>query len=232
LAQDRCVPSPSRFLIWTFSSLNVLAAERPPDIVDRYIQASRRQRSALRSEPMQVEITATLLKSQRQSQIRAVRRVSGNGEIAYDILETSGDDGIRRQVIGRYLTAEAQTRDPEAAALTRVDYTFRLKSVLERLGRRIYVFQLTPRKKKAGLFKGELWVDEATGMPLRESGQLVKSPNWLIKRIIFVRTYQICDGLALPVRIDSTVETRVAGKAELSIRFSGVTNTETEILEK
>jgi hypothetical protein len=223
----------------------VLAAERPElDIVDRYIQASRTQRSTLRNEPMQVEITATLLKSQRRSQLRAVRRVSDTGEITYDVLETSGDDGIRRQVIGHYLTAEAQLRDPETAALTRVNYKFRLKAVLTRLGRQVYVLQLTPRKKKAGLFKGELWVDEATGMPLRESGQLVKSPNWLIKRVIFVRTYEICDGIALPARVDSTVETRIAGTAELSIRFSDVdaaiarrrnlkmTNTETEILEK
>ncbi len=239
LPQDRCVFSPLRILIWTATSLSVLAAGRPrdksgvlPDIVDRFIQASRTQRTALQSEPMQVEITATLLKSQRHSQLLAVRRISERGEITYDVLQTSGDDGIRRQVIGRYLSAEAQAHDTDAAALTRVNYRFRLKSVLERLGRRIYVFQLTPRKKMAGLFKGELWVDEATGMPLRESGQLVKSPNWLIKRIVFVRTYEICDGLALPARLDSTVETRVAGTAELSIRFSNITNTEMEIRKK
>jgi hypothetical protein len=65
-------------------------------------------------------------------------------------------------------------------------------------------------------------VDEITGMPVRESGQLVKSPNWLIKRILFVRTYEIRNGLALPTRIDSTVETRVAGTAEISIQFSDV----------
>jgi hypothetical protein len=67
-----------------------------------------------------------------------------------------------------------------------------------------------------------VWVDEATGLPVRESGQLVKSPNWLIKRIFFVRTYEIRNGLARPTRIDSTVETRVAGTAELSIRFGDV----------
>ena len=60
------------------------------------------QRIALRNEPMRVQITATLLKSQRQSQLSAVRRVSDSGEIGYDILQASGDAGLRRQVIACY----------------------------------------------------------------------------------------------------------------------------------
>jgi hypothetical protein len=202
-----------------------LGARRPPvnlEIVDRYVQASRIQRTALRGVPIQVDITATLLKSQRQSRLRALRRVSDGGEIVYDILQTSGDDGIRRQVIGRYLTAESQLHDPDATAVTPLNYKFRLKAIFYRLGRRVQVLQLMPRKKRDGLFKGELWVDEATGMPIRESGQWVKNPSWLIKRIRFVRSYEIRDGLAHPTRIDSTMETRVAGEVELSVRFSDV----------
>ena len=106
--------------------------------------------------------------------------------------------------------------------MTELNYKFRLKTIVEQLGRRVQVLALTPRKKKEGLFKGELWIDEATGMPVRESGQLVKNRNWWIKRILFVRTYELCDGLALPASIDSTVETRVAGNVELNIRFGEV----------
>jgi hypothetical protein len=193
-----------------------------PEILDRFLQASRIQRTALQSEPIELEITATLVKSRRQSQLCALRRVSDNGEIAYDVLRTSGDDGLRRQVIARYLAAESQSRDSEATALTPLNYKFRLKAIVDQLGRRVQVLQLTPRKKKEGLFKGELWVDEATGMPVRESGQMVKSPNWLIKRIVFVRSFAICNGLALPTHLDSTVETRMAGQAELSVRFRDV----------
>jgi hypothetical protein len=214
-----------RYLLGTFGGVNVLAAGHvpaDPEILDRYIQASRTRQIALQNEPMQVEITATVLKSHRQSQLRALRSVSGSGEIAYDILQTSGDDGIRRQVIARYLTAESQSHDSDATGVTELNYKFRLKAIVERLGRRVQVLELTPRKKKLGLFKGELWLDEATGMPVRESGRLMKSRNWLVKRILFVRTYELCDGLALPASIDSTVETRVAGNVELNIRFSDV----------
>jgi len=189
-------------------------------MVDRYLNASRVQRTVLRNKPMQVEIIATLLKSQRQSQLRALRRVSDQGEIGYEILQASGDEGLRRQVIARYLTAESQSRDPDATALTPLNYKFRLRAVIDQLGRRVQVFQLTPRHKKDGLFKGELWVDEATGMPVRESGQLVKAPHPFLKRLTFTRNYEMRDGLAFPTQDEITVDVRFWGRAALNIGFA------------
>ena len=206
-----------------------LAAKRPPEqprnvpeIVNRYVQASRIQQTALRSGAMQVEITATLLKSRRQSHLRAVRRISEDGEVAYDILEKSGDEGIRRQVIGRYLTAESRSRDADATEVTPINYKFRLKAIVYQLGRRIQVLQLTPRKKKDGLFKGELWLDEATGMPIRESGKLVKAPHPLLKGLAFTREYQINDGLAVPIHDEVTIDVRFWGRVALSIGFANL----------
>ncbi len=192
-----------------------------PEIVNRYVQASRIRQTALRSEAMQVEITTTVLKSQRQSQLRAVRRISGDGEIAYDILEKSGDEGVRRQVIGRYLSVESRLRDADATEMTPVNYKFRLKAIIYQLGRRVQVLQLTPRKKKDGLFKGELWGDEATGMPIRESGKLVKAPHPLLKGLAFIREYQISDGLAVPIHDEVTIDVRFWGRVALSIGFTG-----------
>jgi hypothetical protein len=169
---------------------------------------------------MQVEIIARLLKSQRQSQIRAIRRVSDKGEVGYDILQESGDDGLRRQVIMRYMTTESQFRDADARALTPLNYKFRLKAVIDRLGCRIHVFQLTPRRKRKGLFKGELWVDEATGMPVRESGQLVKAPHPFLKRLTFTRNYELRDGLAFPTQDEITIDIRFWGRAALNIDFT------------
>jgi hypothetical protein len=71
-----------------------------------------------------------------------------------------------------------------------------------------------------GLFKGELWVDGQTGLPVHESGQFVKNPSAFIKRIVFARDYETRDGLNLPAHVHSTVESRLAGRAELDIRFS------------
>ena len=70
-----------------------------------------------------------------------------------------------------------------------------------------------------GLFKGELWVDGQTGMPVHESGQFVKSPSVFVKRIRFVRDYEIRDGVAILNYIESTVDTRLAGRAKLDVRY-------------
>jgi len=65
------------------------------------------------------------------------------------------------------------------------------------------------------LFKGEIWIDAATGMPIREAGQFVKTPSLFLKKIAFVRDYEIRDGVAYPLHIQSTVDTRIVGRAEL-----------------
>jgi hypothetical protein len=57
-------------------------------------------------------------------------------------------------------------------------------------------------------------------MPVRESGQFVKTPSVFLKKIAFVRDYEIRNGIAFPSHIQSTVDTRIVGKAELEINFS------------
>ena len=41
-----------------------------------------------------------------------------------------------------------------------------------------------------------------------------------LKKIAFVRDYEIRDGVAFPSHIQSTVDTRIVGRAELEINFS------------
>jgi hypothetical protein len=54
---------------------------------------------------------------------------------------------------------------------------------------------------------------------VRESGRLVKVPSIFLRRIEFVREYEIHEGLAYPRSVDSEVDTRLVGKAELRVRF-------------
>jgi hypothetical protein len=70
------------------------------------------------------------------------------------------------------------------------------------------------------LFEGELWLDAATGMPVRESGKMSKSPSVFVKKLQFVREYEIRDGIAYPKRIESQIDVRVVGRAEVNIEFS------------
>ena len=84
----------------------------------------------------------------------------------------------------------------------------------------MHVFEVTPRKKRQGLFKGDLWIDAETFLRVQESGYLVKNPSIFLKKIAFVRKYEIHDGISVPRQVQSVVDTRLVGKAELTIDFS------------
>ena len=79
---------------------------------------------------------------------------------------------------------------------------------------------MTPKAKREGLFKGEIWIDAATYLRVRESGYLVKNPSILLKNVAFTRKYDIRDGMSVPLRTQSVVDTRLVGKAELTIDFT------------
>jgi hypothetical protein len=55
---------------------------------------------------------------------------------------------------------------------------------------------------------------------VQESGYLVKNPSIFLKKVAFVRKYEIRDGISVPRQVQSVVDTRLAGKAELTIDFS------------
>jgi len=192
-------------------------------LIARYTAAVRIQAAALRGVDTEMEITAKVPKLHRESQLRTLRRTSIEGQIRFETIASSGDNGVKREIIARYLDFESQSapvNDSKSIGPVKPGlYKFRLKNTFERAGRIIHIFQIEPRKKAMGLFKGELWIDDETGMPLRESGQLVKTPSIVFKKIRFVREYEIREGISIPKRTMSTAETRLAGTVQLNICY-------------
>lgn len=78
---------------------------------------------------------------------------------------------------------------------------------------------LTPRRKQVGLFKGELWLDQETALPLREWGDFNKSPSKLLKRTRFVRDYVLDRTRAKLRRLILTARAILAGDVELTVWF-------------
>jgi hypothetical protein len=72
------------------------------------------------------------------------------------------------------------------------------------------------------LYKGELWIDKDVYLPLREWGELAKSPSVFLKNVYFVRDYMLCDGISVPRRLISDIKTRLFGKAQLTIWYQNV----------
>ncbi len=200
--------------------------------LDNYLAANRAQQDRLRDSSMEVEILAKLPRMKREALQRAVRNVAPTGEISYDPLTSTGDNMVRKDVIARYMSAEADASKKVAPGdtkiqsfgITRDNYEFKYKGLGTLNERQVYVFELKPKQKRLGLFKGEIWVDALTFQTLRESGTFVKSPSIYLKKVQFVRQYEIQNGLAIPTYVSSKIETRMVGRADIDIRFSGFSN--------
>jgi hypothetical protein len=189
-------------------------------ILDRYISATQQQQSTLRGATMEVDIDANVPKLKKNGKLHALRNISKLGKITYDMLGFNGDTAIKKEVIARYLSADAQAQEGQNISITPENYKFKYKGIQDQDGQSVHVFQLSPRKKRVGLFKGELWLDPNTSMPVRESGRFVKTPSIFLKKMEFVRIYELQNGVSIPERVESTVDTRLFGTVELNIHFT------------
>ncbi len=178
---------------------------------------------------MEVDIDAQLPSMEKKGTLKVLRMISKLGKISFDQLgQFIGDPIVKKEVIGKYLELEQNEREKGSIAITPANYKFQISAVLTQDEKQIYIFKLTPKHKAVGLFKGELWLDGATGMPLKETGQMVKSGSAWLKSIQFVRDYEMHDGISTLKHLESTVDVRVVGKAELSANYSSPTWQEDE----
>ena len=191
-------------------------------IVEQFCAATRGQDRLLQGSTMDVEISASLPKLNKKAKMSALRRISALGRITYEKLRFEGDGTVKKQIINRYLSAEAEAQqDPSfAIALTPENYNFKYRGKADLDGRETYLFDVSPKRKRQGVFRGQLWIDTATFLRVEESGYLVKSPSVFVKKIAFVRKYQIRDGVSVPKQEQSFADTRLVGRAEMTIDFS------------
>jgi hypothetical protein len=217
-------PIISVLLLLPAAGLFALPPFEPNELVESYVSVTKAQHARMQGASMEIDIEAEVPKLQKRGRLHALRHISMLGRLTYDALRFEGDRTIKSDVIARYLSAEAQAfnTDDAAIALTPVNYKFHYKGLLERDGRKVHLFQVSPRKKRIGLFAGELWLDPATHLPIRESGRFVKNPSIFLRKVEFVREYEIRDGVAIPKSIQSSVDTRIVGKANLTVAYSAV----------
>jgi len=138
----------------------------------------------------------------------------------YEVVRIEGDSTVRQQVIARYLTAESDARMLPAAsvAVTPANYNFRYIGSVQRSGQPlVYVFDITPKQKRDGLIQGQLWIDGETGIAVRQSGYIVKSPSVFVRRIAITRDLTLLDGMPSSRTTRVEIETRLVGRAELMI---------------
>lgn len=195
-------------------SANLQAAAE--SVLERYASVHK-QSEAWAVETIQID--AELPRLSKRGGLRAIRRLIPLGRPHYQIVESSGDQMVKQQVIARYLTLDRQAAETPAAsvAITTDNYKFRFKSIVETAQGHAYTFAITPRKKRAGLIKGELWLDSETGIPVRLAGYFVKAPSIFIKRIEMTRDLSIRDGAIQARTTRLSIRTRLVGAAEVQV---------------
>jgi hypothetical protein len=189
-------------------------------VLASYVEAA--PKNVVRGAWMDVEFKATLPKLDKAASLDARRLVSPSGDIHYEVLKSDGDISIKKEVIARYMSAEMEppAQLPKDIAISAANYKFKTRYIRERDGRKTFVYEVTPRKKRLGLFKGEIWVDGDTGLVVRESGHLVKSPSVFLKNVHFVREFEVRGGFSIPLKIETIMDTRFWGPAQLVLDFS------------
>jgi len=193
----------------------------PAEALDRYVTASSGTQPVCADTAFAVQIDASLPKLGKQGSMSGLKLVAHTGQIDYEGLRFQGDSLIKTAVIARFLAKEKEKRAPGLGVVPE-NYLFILDRTSGYNGLAAYVFRLKPKRKRAGLFKGELWLDATTGTPLRLWGDLVKSPSFFIRNLRFVQDYLYPNQCRQPVRLIVTVQTRIVGQVELVARFRAI----------
>ena len=193
----------------------------PDVIVQNYCSAMLRQAQEAKGASMEVQIEASLPSLKKHGKLYALRRITKVGRITYKVLGFEGDNTVKNEVIARFLQAEieAQSKQSVSFAVTPDNYKFQYKGRNVFAGRSVHVFQVTPKKKRENLFKGEIWIDAETFLRVQETGYMVKNPSIWVKRFAFTRQYDVRDGMSVPRLVSGRVDTRLVGPAELKMDF-------------
>ena len=186
----------------------------------RYFDVSKR--NVGRGVTMAARFAARLPRMGKQAALEARRTVLQDGAVQYDVLNRDGDRTVQKDVIARYMSTDMDKSGGvnDDIAISAENYRFKFRGQQVRDGREVLVYDLHPRRKRVGLFKGELWLDAATGLPIREAGKLVKSPSVFLKDVEFARDYEIRDGRSYLKGMRSVTQTRFWGPAELEVEFT------------
>lgn len=165
-------------------------------------------------------IHAELPETAQQGEFVVQRRYSAPHTLQFTPVRFSGDGFVKSNVITRLLQSEVEhvkQDDGGQTAISKENYKFSYKGSSKIEGRTVHVFQLKPRSKRPGLFKGKIYLDAYTGSLVRAEGGVVKSPSFFVKKIEFIQDYVDVGNFTFPLYIHSEARARVIGRTVVDI---------------
>jgi hypothetical protein len=224
LSEPNDAPAPPIDETLASLSMPVVLPRMAPELaVQAYRGRVSLQEARLSSYSATTLIRASLVDTKQYGEYELQRSYSAPNSLAFKAVRFSGDNFVKSNVILRLLQSEVdhvQKDDPELSAISPANYKFACKGLSEVDGRTVYVYQLKPRKKRPGLFRGRIYLDVYRGSIVRAEGAMAKSPSLFIKKIVFQQDYADIGSFTFPVSIHSEAQTRLVGRAIVDIVYS------------
>jgi hypothetical protein len=185
----------------------------------RYIASIRERDPFTESGPVLVEIEASLTGLYKKSSLLAIRQTGASERREWQVLEVEGDLTVTQEVIAPYLAVQDRVEDLPLSSveITPANYNFRYMGAVGVGATSAYMFRITPKKNRAGLLHGQLWIDLATGVAVLEAGRLVKTPSPFAGRIELVRDTTLLNGHPSVRITHAAIETQRLGRGELTM---------------
>lgn len=184
-----------------------------------------RGRSVIQAQQLASYSATTLIRAQlpdtaQSGEYEVQQHYSAPRTLAFKAVRFTGDAFVKTNVITRLLQSEVdhvQKDDPALNAISPANYKFSYKGTNELQGHTVHVYQLKPRQKRAGLFKGRIYVDVYTASLVRAEGRPVKSPSIFVKKIEFVQDYEDIGPYTFPAHMHSEATARIVGRAVVDV---------------
>jgi hypothetical protein len=206
-------------------SVPVPTVSMSPELaLNTYVKLASRQLTDLAAYSDETTIEADLPDTSQHGRYELRRTFQAPKTLAYAAVRFVGDGFVKTNVIIRLLQSEVdhvQKGDGRLTAITPENYKFSWKGVDTLDGRTYYRYQVKPRQKRPGLFKGFILLDASNGQLRRAEGSMVKPPSIFVKKIEFLQDYGEYGQFSLPVHLHSVAKTRLVGRAVVDIHHSG-----------
>lgn len=213
-------PAPISSLVPPASRVDLPAAvttlQLTPDLALRqYEQHAARQSESLVAYTAKTVIKASLPETSQYGEYELEQHFAAPRNLQFKPVRFTGDGFVKSNIITRLLQSEVdhlQKDDTSLTALNSANYKFSYKGKTQLETQTVHMYQVKPRKKRVGLFKGRIYLSAETGSLVRAEGTLVKSPSFFIKKIDFVQDYADVDSFTFPIHIHSEAATRLVGR--------------------
>jgi hypothetical protein len=174
--------------------------------------------------PMAVLIEASVPSLYKESVLLAVRQTGNNERSEFLILGIDGDGAVAEEVIARYFVIQEQMENLPGSSIliTPENYRFQFRGQVRTGNGSAHVYDITPKKRRPGLFKGQIWIDAVTGTELLISGHLTDTSS--TSSITFVREINLdASGYTRITHLTFTVP--LLGRSELIVTEHPLTST-------